>query len=198
MAHYKLGILLFVAGILFCTPSAFSRSGLPSSAIECDSLFLSNGTVFAIKNLSSNDDGISFAFCKDSSSQMHTAPWMQVHHIKKADGSIMESSAVLGKKPTFTNAELRVEEQVDNLYLMAVLSIPALLLFGLGIVLALIVLFKSTKFRKAVLGHPNERGLLRKIKRSRRIVKAMLFSLLLVGLIEIGYLIYLFSLFDKM
>lgn len=198
MARYNLKILLLQVGLLGCIPSAFTRSISSVYTGDCDSIFLSNGTAFAVKNLNWNDEGISFAFCHDSTSLMRTAPWMQIHHIKKVDGSIMESPAVvLSKVSTLTEDELRVEDQVDKMHLMAILALPAILLFGLGFILAVVVLVKAKRLRKAVIGHPNEHRLLRKIKRSKLIAMAMLFSWVLLGLIQFVYLIYLFSLLGK-
>jgi len=58
----------------------------PFPADPCDSLYLTNGTVFAIKNLQTGKNEITFSFCDDTANQIHTAPWMQMRQIKKADG----------------------------------------------------------------------------------------------------------------
>jgi hypothetical protein len=88
----------------------------------------------------------------------------------------------------------------DSIFLSngtAILALPAILLLGLGFILAVVVLVKANRPRKAVIGHPNEHRLLRKIKRSKLIAMAMLFSWALLGLIQFVYLIYLFSLLGK-
>jgi hypothetical protein len=199
MAQYILKVLILGAGLFFCTTSAFTRTSSAIYSNECDSIFLSNGSVFAVKNLSCDEAGISFVFCNDSSNQLRTAPWMQIHHIKKADGSILESPAMLPpKEPGLTKDEFRLEQQVGRLHLMALIAIPLLLLFGFGIILAVIILVKAKKLRKQVIAHPNHQRLLKKIKRSKMIAIAILFSWLLLGLIGFAYLIYFFSLFNKM
>ena len=67
MAQYILKVLILGAGLLCCIPFAFTHTASPVYTSQCDSIFLSNGSVFAIKNLSWNDAGISFEFCNDSS-----------------------------------------------------------------------------------------------------------------------------------
>lgn len=198
MTHYWFKLLAAAAILLFAQP-AFSSTLLSArSGGECDSIFLSNGKAYAVKQLSWNDSEVSFAFCDDPEGKMHTAPWMQIDHLKKADGSVIDSPARRASGPGLNQEELRLEKQVSNLKTTAIISVVATLLFApVGIIMAIIVLGRSATLKKAVIGHPNEKSLLKKIKRSVRIVKTMLLLLLILGMAMFGYLIYFFSLFDK-
>lgn len=197
MAQFKIGMLLLVVGMFFCTPSAFSRAASSIYSNECDSLFLSNGKAYAVKNLVWNESEVSFSFCADSTHRIQTAPWMQIHHLKKSDGQWVDSPLRKEKAMVLNPVESQLEQKVNNLYSLAVLALPAILLFGLGFILAFIVLVKGNRLKKALIGHPKEKTLLKRIKKAQLIAKVMLLSWLFVGLIGFGYLIYFFSQFGK-
>lgn len=179
--------------IVLLLPLALSAAIPP----ECDSLFLSNGHVYAIRNLSTAKEGITFAFCDDISGEVHTAPWMQVHHIKRADGTVISGNQK-PEPPALTEDEQKLEDEVDALHTMSILAFPAMLLFCTGIFLAIIVLARGRNLLKRIPGHPNENYLRRKIMRARRLARGLLIGLLILGAILLGYIIYFFSLFDKM
>lgn len=90
-----------------------------------------------------------------------------------------------------------LEKEVDLLNSIAVFSIPAMLL-GIGFVLSIIALIYSASLYKRIIGQPNEEYLRKRIRRARRIAKFGLFIWVLMALLFIGYIIYFFSLFNRM
>jgi hypothetical protein len=183
--------LVFVVGLLLVAQS--TNASTIKAAVECDSIFLSNGKVYAVKKLSWTKAEVSFAFCDDAESNLITAPWQQIRRIKRADGSVLYSS----EGSVLTAEELRLEREVNGLRSMAIIAIPTILLFGLGLVLAFVVLIRGAKLKKAIVGHPKEQQLKKILKRAGWIAKAILLGWLTVGLIGFGYIIYIFSLFGK-
>ena len=152
-------------------------------ATECDSLFLSNGSVYAVKNVDINRDGILFSYCNDTTNARLDAPWMQVHHIKKADGTIIYSGFEKQVETPLSAEQLEMEKKVDALFSLSIIAFPAVFFFGVGLLLSIVVLAQGAVLIKKTGGHPNEKYLRRRIKRARPLAKINLFAFLLLALI---------------
>ena len=182
--------------VVFIAASAFGSIPL---AGDCDSLILSNGTVYAVKNVVATKDHVSFSYCDDLTNTVHTAPWMQVSRIKKADGSELVSPAFRPEKPVvpepvLTKAEQDLEDQVEAVEKLSRISIPLAFVAGIGLFLAIVALNRGKRLLKAIVGHPNEAKLKRMLKRARRtsIIILAVFAVAAIVLISfIAYLVYL-------
>lgn len=183
-------------------------AAIPRTCVgNCDSLILTNGKVWAVKNIQYTKSAVYFSYCNDSLGQILSAPLAQIQLIKRQDGQILYSRAkatspepkpaLAEAGPVLTESEMELEKQVRQLNVMANLILPGMLLFGAGIFLAIITLVWSGQLRKAVANHPNKLALLKRIRRARRIAGITLVLLLTFGLAMIAYIIYFFSLFDK-
>lgn len=190
-AHFLLLAICFIG----LQPASASVIFQPVST-NCDSLFLSNGSAVAVKNLSWDKNELTFSYCDDTTNVVRTAPWQQIRRIKKSDGTRVDSPYPAQEKWT-PPVKSDLEKEVDLLNGIADFSIPAVFL-GIGFILSIIVLIKSANLYKRIAGLPNEAYLRQRIRRARRIAKFGLFIWLLMALFLIGYAIYFFSLFNKM
>ena len=190
----KLSLLFLTAFQFYLTQPLWAALPRFTTSTDCDTMILSNGKVVLVKNLSWNDQEVTFSYCDDPENKLLKAPWQQVRQLKKTGADNVGVPVPQPKADTLSLEEGRLEREVKSLYLMAVLSVPALLLFGAGIILAFIVLFRSAKLKRAIVGHPNEAALRKKLRRARRIVKILLWILFAIGLFEVGYVFYLLSL----
>lgn len=173
-----------------------NASGSIPKAGDCDSLILSNGTVYAVKNVVASIDYVSFSYCNDASNTVQTVPWMQVKRIKKADGSELVSPAFKPAKPVepepvLTAAEQDLENQVKAVFKLSRIAVPAILLFGAGLVLAVIVLDRRKRLLKAIAGHPNEAKLKNLLKRAHRNAWLILFIFTAAAIVLISFVAYL-------
>ncbi|MBL7827957.1 MAG: hypothetical protein JNJ57_15110 [Saprospiraceae bacterium] len=172
--------------LLFLCLSDQLAASIPKHHDPCDSLFLSNGRGYAIKNLQTTPEGISFVFCDDPSSQVHQAPWMQIARIKKADGTELVSPALTTpsiSEPPLTPAEQALEDKVIGLKKTSNWIFPLLFVGGLGIFLAIIVLITAQQRLRAIVGHPREAKLRKILKRIK------LRSWLVIGLFVVAAVI---------
>lgn len=152
-------------------------------ASDCDTMVLSNGKLILVKNLDWNQNELRFSYCDDSENKPLTAPWQQIKYVAKAGGSRFEAPSRSPETLPFTQDQTCVEQEVKNLQILAILSFPALLLFGAGIVTAIIVWVKARRLKRLIIGHPNEARLRKKIRSSLLIVKILLGLLFILGLI---------------
>lgn len=189
-------ILFAVFMVVFITESAL---GSIPRAGDCDSLVLSNGTVYAVKNVVATQDQVSFSYCNDATNTVQTAPWMQVNRIKKADGSELISPAFrpvqpVAPEPALTKAEQALEDQVEAVAQLSRIAIPLAFVAGIGLFLAIVALNRGKRLLKAIAGHPNEAKLKKMLKRARRtsfIILAVFAVAAIVLFSFIAYLVYL-------
>ena len=80
---YLNSLLLGVLLLLSNTIRADSIQKIVVNNPACDSIFLSNGKVIAVKNLEITSKELSFSYCKDTTDQRHRAPLQQIQKIKK-------------------------------------------------------------------------------------------------------------------
>jgi hypothetical protein len=170
-------LLLMLAGMVVASPRlrADDVRSNPTPQ-ECDSIYLSNGKAYAVKNLVLMEKEISFQFCEDLENRPQTAPWQRIDHIKKVDGTLIDSPfkkktppSLLEKKETQVFSEKKVadfhptpeelEKKIKNLFLIALLS-P----FLFGITTILIVYPLAKKYHNALPGHPKEQQLRKKLE----------------------------------
>ena len=205
--RYYIKVLFIALCLLNCMPDVSGAILLTDVVSDCDTLFLSNGNVCAVKNITYTKQEIFFSYCDDAHNTIISAPWAQLNYVKRNDGKIFyppgkEPIEIAIEKPiagpVLTESEIKLEKQVRALNSMADLIFPAMLLFGAGMFIAIITLVQSKKLRKAVENHPNKLLLLKRIRRARNIAKITLLVMFTLGLALFVYLIYFFSLFNKL
>lgn len=158
----------------------------------CDSLFLTNGKAFAIKNLQTSETEARFSFCDDSTNHPQSAPWMQIRRIKKADGAIIMSP--LAPKQSDTRSDL--EKKVDKVLLQSALSIPLFLLF-VGPFLGVYAFLRTRSLLKKIKGQPGEDRLRRKL-RWATFLSCVAWGIPLLGVLYgLGVLIWIFVMLSK-
>lgn len=186
--------------VVFITQSALGS--IPRTG-DCDSLVLSNGTVYAVKNVVATQDYVSFSYCDDATNTLHTAPWMQVNRIKKADGSELISPAFRPAKPVvpepvLTKAEQDLEDQVEAVFQLSRIAIPLAFVAGSGVFLAIIALNRGKRLLKAIAGHPNEAKLKKMLKRARRTSAIILAVFAAAAIVLFSFIFYLDYLYKHM
>lgn len=180
-----LGFLLLTSLSVHAFDVRSNQSVSIETQIECDSIYLSNRKVYAVKNLVLTEKEISFQFCEDLENRPQTAPWLRIDHIKKADGTLIDSpykkkilppvekkeAPIQPKKKAedFRPTPEELEKKVKNLFWIALIS-P----FVFGAISILIVYALAHKYSNALSGHPKERQLRKKLKWAKRLMLALL------------------------
>lgn len=163
--------------------------------VDCDSLFLSNHRVVAVKNLMVTDSEVSFAYCDDTTNTQRSAPWMQVSHIKKVDGSIINSPFQKNTAEGQSAANDEMEQKVNGLMVTAIISIP-MTIIGIGFIMAVAVLILGSKYKRRIVGHPREQALRRKIRRATWIAAILPLTMLALSFGVIVWGIWALSKFN--
>lgn len=174
------GSLYRVLSVIFSFLSVNSPASANLLRVDCDSLFLSNHRVVAVKNLVVTGSEVSFAYCDDTTSTQHSAPWMQVSHIKKADGSVINSPFQKNTVEVQPAANDEMEQKVNSLMVTAIISIP-MTIIGIGFIMAVVVLILGSKYKRRIVGHPREQALRRKIRRAMWIAAILPLAMLILS-----------------
>lgn len=143
---YPIGLFVGVLLLLSYTIQADSIRKTGSNPPVCDSLFLSNGKVIAVKNLEITSKDLSFSYCNDTTDQRHRAPLQQIQKIKKADGSWLDGHyqpALTAEAGESTKVRDPLSTQVNRLFLLSLVGI-----FPLPFVTQLLIFRETRKIRR--------------------------------------------------
>jgi hypothetical protein len=158
---YLNSLLLGVLLLLSNTIRADSIQKIVVNNPACDSIFLSNGKVIAVKNLEITSKELSFSYCNDTTDQRHRAPLQQIQKIKKADGSWLDGNyqpAQTAEAGESTEDLDPLSAQVNRLFLLSLVG-----LFPLPFVTQILIFRQAKKLRKQLHTSPAQPTLLHKL-----------------------------------
>lgn len=158
---YPIGLFVGVLLLLTHTIQADSFRKTGSNPPVCDSLFLSNGKVIAVKNLEITSKDLSFSYCNDTTDQRHRAPLQQIQKIKKADGSWLNGHyqpALTAEAGESTKERDPLSTQVNRLFLLSLVG-----LFLLPFFAQIMIFRQARKLRKQLHASPAHAIIRRKL-----------------------------------
>jgi len=163
---------------LLCTTLLFGTVRKESG--DCDTLFMTNGEVILVENLTIGSRKLTYTHCADIQGKYHVTHRADVLRIAVAEDTVIEH--LPGNMPDEAEVELAIEK-LKKLNVVAAFG----LLFAPAVFVAFSVLRKGKKLLKRIKGHPKEAEWRKQIVKSRitaRIILALFLILytLLIGL----------------
>lgn len=125
----------------------------PTPSNGCDTMVMSDGKSILIKLIKTDDSLVHFVLCNKEQGAVQTAPWTIVRHIRRANGQTVDRQTPM----TEPVQESDLMNEAKSVRLLGLLSIPLLLLFGLGIIVGIITLVKGNRLLKKAEGKPDEK-----------------------------------------